>query len=208
MGKTLYLMRHGETLFNLTNRTQGWCDSPLTERGQEQARNAARVMREKGFEFDHFYCSTQERASDTLELVMRELYGELRPYERLKGIKESFYGQYEAAPLPILIREFERDRDAFVWCGGEPYEQMQDRMESTLTEVMSRPGHENVLAVAHMRCSLSFVERVVGEDVVGNELTNCAILRFDWDPEKGFTFRDITQTGGTGIMTLEEALGE
>ena len=29
-----YLMRHGQTLFNTLNRIQGWCDSPLTEKGQ------------------------------------------------------------------------------------------------------------------------------------------------------------------------------
>ena len=34
----LYLMRHGQTLFNTLNRIQGWCDSPLTEKGREQAR--------------------------------------------------------------------------------------------------------------------------------------------------------------------------
>lgn len=36
--KTLYLMRHGEALFNRRHRIQGWCDSPLTERGRDQAR--------------------------------------------------------------------------------------------------------------------------------------------------------------------------
>ena len=30
----LYLMRHGQTLFNTLNRIQGWCDSPLTEKGR------------------------------------------------------------------------------------------------------------------------------------------------------------------------------
>ena len=38
MKKTLYLMRHGQTLFNTLNRIQGWCDSPLTEKGRDQAR--------------------------------------------------------------------------------------------------------------------------------------------------------------------------
>ncbi|WP_410958558.1 histidine phosphatase family protein, partial [Salmonella sp. LS2020043sal] len=28
MTKTLYLMRHGQTLFNVQERIQGWCDSP------------------------------------------------------------------------------------------------------------------------------------------------------------------------------------
>ncbi|WP_165437759.1 histidine phosphatase family protein, partial [Streptococcus ruminantium] len=33
MAKTIYLMRHGETLFNTQKRVQGWSDSPLTEKG-------------------------------------------------------------------------------------------------------------------------------------------------------------------------------
>ena len=33
--KTLYLMRHGQTLFNLQHKIQGWCDSPLTENGKQ-----------------------------------------------------------------------------------------------------------------------------------------------------------------------------
>ena len=36
MAKTLYLMRHGETLFNSQHRIQGWSDSPLTSKGIKQ----------------------------------------------------------------------------------------------------------------------------------------------------------------------------
>ena len=43
--KALYLMRHGETLFNVHHKNQGWCDSPLTERGHAQARIAGRHFR-------------------------------------------------------------------------------------------------------------------------------------------------------------------
>ena len=65
MGR-LYLMRHGETAFNRQMRTQGWCDSPLTPDGIAQAKRAAATIRRLGLTFDHFCCSTQERASDTL----------------------------------------------------------------------------------------------------------------------------------------------
>lgn len=41
MKKTLYLMRHGQTLFNKRRKVQGWCDSPLTELGIKQAEAAA-----------------------------------------------------------------------------------------------------------------------------------------------------------------------
>ena len=44
MKKTLYLMRHGQTLFNVEHKIQGWCDSPLTEQGIKQAEIAARYF--------------------------------------------------------------------------------------------------------------------------------------------------------------------
>ena len=66
----LYLMRHGQTLFNVLKRKQGWCDSPLTETGIAQACSAGRWFAEHGVTFDHAYSSTSERAVDTLELVL------------------------------------------------------------------------------------------------------------------------------------------
>ena len=72
----LYMMRHGQTLFNVLKRKQGWCDSPLTELGIEQAKRAGEELRERGITFDHAYSSTSERACDTLELVVPGM-----PYE-------------------------------------------------------------------------------------------------------------------------------
>ena len=48
MKKDLYLMRHGQTLFNVRRRIQGWCDSPLTELGKQQALKAKEILEEKG----------------------------------------------------------------------------------------------------------------------------------------------------------------
>lgn len=44
MKKTLYLMRHGQTLFNLQHKIQGWCDAPLTPLGIKQAQMAKRIL--------------------------------------------------------------------------------------------------------------------------------------------------------------------
>ena len=63
--KHLYMMRHGQTLFNVRRRIQGSCDSPLTELGIKQAEAAKELI--KDISFDHYYSSTAERASDTLE---------------------------------------------------------------------------------------------------------------------------------------------
>ncbi len=92
MEKILYLMRHGQTLFNLEHKIQGWCDSPLTELGINQAKIAGRYFTDNKLKLDHCYSSTSERACDTLELVT----GGKLPYTRLKGIKEWNFGCFEA----------------------------------------------------------------------------------------------------------------
>jgi len=78
--KRLYLMRHEQTLFNVQHKIQGWCDSPLTSKGIEQAKAAKKILDERGIQFDHACCSTAERCCDTLELVID------LPYERFKGL--------------------------------------------------------------------------------------------------------------------------
>ena len=45
MVKTFYVMRHGQTRFNLQGRIQGACDSPLTELGIEQAKSARQHLK-------------------------------------------------------------------------------------------------------------------------------------------------------------------
>ena len=89
MKKTLYLMRHGQTLFNVRRKVQGVCDSPLTQLGIDQAKVARRYFDDNKIEFDHAYSSTSERASDTLELVTE------MQYKRLKGLKEWNFGVFE-----------------------------------------------------------------------------------------------------------------
>ena len=91
MTKTLYLMRHGQTLFNKRHRIQGWCDAPLTDLGVYQAQVAGQYFKNAGITFDAAYSSTSERACDTLEIVTN---GSL-PYQRVKGLKEWNFGTFE-----------------------------------------------------------------------------------------------------------------
>lgn len=82
MEKILYLMRHGQTLFNLKGRIQGSSDSPLTDLGVQQAQAAGHYFTQHQIKFDSAVSSTQERASDTLEHAIPG-----QPYTRLKGLK-------------------------------------------------------------------------------------------------------------------------
>ena len=112
MKKDLYLMRHGQTLFNVRRKIQGWCDSPLTELGKQQALKAKEILK---YFFDHFYSSTSERCCDTIELIIGDQY-----YKRLKGLKERNFGIFEgeSEDLNPNFDDFGYD-DLFPHYGGE-----------------------------------------------------------------------------------------
>ncbi len=69
MTKTVYLVRHGQTFFNFYHKVQGRCDSPLNETGIRQVEATRDYFKKKGIKFDKAFSSTQERASDTLEII-------------------------------------------------------------------------------------------------------------------------------------------
>ena len=75
----LVLVRHGQSMWNLENRFTGWTDVELSEQGIKEAKEAGKVLKEKGFNFDVAYTSVLKRANDTLKYILEELgekYGE------------------------------------------------------------------------------------------------------------------------------------
>lgn len=176
MTKTIFLMRHGETLFNHEQRIQGWCDSPLTKKGRAQAQAAGQWLRDHQVVIQAGYSSTQERASDTLNLACPDL-----PFTRLKGFKECNFGRFEGQP-EYLNPPYPYG-DYFVAYGGEAESAVQKRMVETLTRIAQTDLAENILVVSHSGACYNFVHRF-GWDKFNAEheaLRNCTILKYDYD---------------------------
>ena len=75
----LVLVRHGQSLWNLENKFTGWTDVDLSENGINEAKEAGRVLKEKGFTFDVAYTSVLKRANRTLDLILNELDDNFKP---------------------------------------------------------------------------------------------------------------------------------
>lgn len=67
----IYLVRHGETLFNTLKRMQGWCDSDLTSRGQAQAIAIGKKL--QTVKFAEAVFSILSRAVETGNLILQQL---------------------------------------------------------------------------------------------------------------------------------------
>lgn len=178
--RTLYLMRHGQTRFNVQQRIQGASDSPLTELGIEQAKAAKHYFEQKGISFDSIYASTQERACDTAELASG------RPdYVRLKGLKEQDFGAFEGQQ-EYLNPPLQGDigyGDYFVTYGGESYLDVRQRMEETIRRILeTERDSSTILMVSHGAAIAQFCRQVIA-NYPRIRMTNCAILKFTY--EKG-----------------------
>lgn len=185
--KHLYLMRHGETLFNVRHKIQGWCDSPLTEKGIKQAEAAREIL--KDIKFDHYYSSTAERASDTLEIIIGD-----KPYTRLKGLKERYFGLFEGESEDLNPKhpdEFSYD-DLFPHYGGEYRDEVMKRTYDTLKAVMEKEDHYCVLAVAHAGSCSSFVSNFMDRMKIrkNGRFGNCFIIHLTYEKEK-FEFVEL-----------------
>ena len=85
----LILIRHGQSLWNFENRFTGWVDVPLTEKGEQEAREAGRKI--KGVSIDIAYTSALCRAQDTLTIVMKVADIDV-PVIRDQALNERDYG--------------------------------------------------------------------------------------------------------------------
>ena len=88
----LVLVRHGQSQWNLENRFTGWTDVELSEQGIKEAKEAGKVLKEKGFEFDVAYTSVLKRANDTLRFILEELGEEDIPIKKSWRLNERHYG--------------------------------------------------------------------------------------------------------------------
>ena len=67
---TLYIVRHGKTMFNTIERVQGWCDTPLTKQGQEGIHYLGKGL--KDVDFSLAYSSDSGRAIETARIILSE----------------------------------------------------------------------------------------------------------------------------------------
>jgi len=104
--RQLVLLRHGESVWNKENRFTGWTDVDLSDRGRQEALEAARSLQEQGFTFDVAYTSVLKRAIRTLWLVLDDLDLMWIPVHRDWRLNERHYGALQGLNKAETGRKF------------------------------------------------------------------------------------------------------
>lgn len=110
----LVLIRHGESTWNLANRFTGWTDVDLTDTGIEQAKDAGRLLKAEGYDFDVAYTSVLKRATRTLWHVLDEMDRTWLPVVNNWRLNERHYGALQGLNKAEVAKQYGDDQ-VLVW---------------------------------------------------------------------------------------------
>jgi 2,3-bisphosphoglycerate-dependent phosphoglycerate mutase len=110
----LVLIRHGESTWNLENRFAGWTDVDLTDTGVEQAKQAGRLLKAEGYDFDVAYTSVLKRATRTLWHTLDELDRTWLPVVHSWRLNERHYGNLQGLNKAETARKY-GDEQVLIW---------------------------------------------------------------------------------------------
>ena len=180
-----YVLRHGQTDWNLEGRHQGQADPPLNATGWEQARSAAAQL--SSIPLEAAYSSDLERARDTARVIADALQ---LPVQVHTGLREMNQGAWEG----MLAADIRRDY-ADAWAkrqhdplnaqppGGESVAQVAERVWRAVDEIVARHPRGPLLIVSHGLSLATIVCRANGAPLSAafeHIPDNCAPRAVEW----------------------------
>ena len=148
---TLYLTRHGETEWNLEKRMQGFKDSPLTQKGRQNARDLGHRLR--NVPLDHLYVSPIGRVQETVRMMNLDPSIPVTIDERLREMHMGTWEGRTAAEIemahPLAHAAFWQTPHAYIPESGESFDEVRERILSFLERLAVHAEHENILIVTH-----------------------------------------------------------
>ena len=203
----LYIVRHGQTDWNITHKIQGQIDIPLNTIGESQAKEAADLLKE--IHFDAVFSSDLLRAHRTAEIITLERQIAIQTTHLLR---ERNFGQLEGKEI-VELREMEKELEDLTdnqrfshkkYPDLESDEELIGRFLTFLREVAVAYEGKNVLVVTHgglMRAILAHTGYVTYQEVNVLWINNTGYFVLESD---GVEF-EITKTYG---VNKEKMSGE
>ncbi|ERH63038.1 phosphoglycerate mutase [Pantoea dispersa EGD-AAK13] len=197
----VYLVRHGETVWNAARRIQGQSDSPLTDKGEQQAHQVGERVKSLGI--THVIASDLGRTRRTAEIIADACGCTVTLDARLRELN---MGCLEQRPLDGLTAEEESWRKALVdgteggrIPGGESMEEMATRMHAALNACLDLPAGSRPLLVSHGMALGVLVSTILGLPAHAERrlrLRNCSISRVDHQQSAWLAAGWVVETAG------------
>jgi broad specificity phosphatase PhoE len=187
MSLTLYLLRHGETIYSQTGGFCGDLDPELTEDGLQMAAAFADAYR--NLTWNGVYVSPMKRTIATAAPLCQTLGLEMQLRE---GLKEIRYGEWEGQTAAFVKDKYPDDYMRWLtepaWnppTGGETAVQIASRASLVMTEIEEKYTEGNVLIVSHkatiriMLCALLGIDLGRYRDRINTLVGSVSVVRFE-----------------------------
>ncbi len=177
----VYLIRHGETVFNRDGRVQGHTESDLSELGREQARRVGERIR--GVDFVRAFTSPLRRAEQTCAIAID---GSVE-YETREGFKEINLGAWEGRKASDLRREF--PEEVKLWFrrpsgvrieGAETIRQFRSRVTAEMDRIRDVCPQGTLAVFAHGGVICTYLTSILGmklDDIWRFKIRNGSVTR-------------------------------
>ncbi len=181
----LYLLRHGETVYNASKNVQGWVDVPLSAKGKRQAERLHNTLAD--VRFDRIFSSDVYRVRQTGEIVFPDRYVPFEYDERLREVNNTMWSGLSVPKLkedlgPACVEAF-RHLD-FGDFGGEAYADVIDRVRDFMHDLESDTESDKVAVLTHGGVIQAFIANVLGyryTDTRAIYVGNCTVTVIDYN---------------------------
>lgn len=197
----LILVRHGESLWNKEGKWTGLTDIELSEKGKQEARQAAATL--KDIPFDLAYSSALIRAQQTLSEIVTYLEKNDVPITVSDALDERDYGAYTGknkweVKKEVGDEQFHKIRRSWDYPipGGESLQDVYNRVvpyyqQTILPQLQA--GH-NVIIAAHgnsLRALIKYLEHIADENIASVELGTGEVYLYTIDAQGTVTNKEI-----------------
>ncbi|MCQ2558925.1 MAG: histidine phosphatase family protein [Oscillospiraceae bacterium] len=175
--KTIYFVRHGESVWNTLDKICGQNDSPLTDRGREQARATGAQILASGIQADIILYSSLSRAAETAQIIS-EMTG--IPAMEEPRLMEQCFGRFEGTSprnAPEFVEAKKRFADSYD--GGESMFRLAQRIYNLLDDLKTDP--RTCILVAHngiARVINSYFYDMTNEEYASFGVKNASVTEF------------------------------
>ncbi len=187
----IYIVRHGETVWNKEKRIQGTADIKLNEYGEELAKKTGEAL--INVNFDCIYSSPLIRAYTTAQLIRgnRDI-----PIIKDERIKEVSFGEYEGHCMNELVekgtsfKNFFDHPELYVPAkNGETLEHLCERGRKFMQDILLKhKNSERIMIVAHGAMNKALMMYVKKQDMSefwsGGLQKNCNVIIINYNEEK------------------------
>ena len=178
--KSIYFVRHGQTIWNVENKICGATDIALTEYGHHQAIETGRKILEEGIRADEILYSPLMRAADTARHIS-EITG--IPARVEPRLTEQNFGKWEGTPRDGADFKEAKAKFACSYEGGESMLRLAQRIYNLLDDIQKESEDKTYILVAHngiARVVQSYFHDMTNEEYAAWGIKNCAVMRYDF----------------------------